>query len=724
MKIYKYPEERAAIISKMEEIRDAAKIVKSCYYDVGMSFDIETTQINTEDYHHAYMYIWQYAINDNVIFGRTWQAFSDFYMDMVKTFKLGKEIPSKAKVKKKYKAICLVHNLAFEFSFICRRLPWKIRKTKNGFAPDIFTKDAHNVVTATTGHNLEFRCTLNLTDKSLQRLAKDYGLESQKKVGKLDYNEHRNSQTPLNKDELEYCFYDVIILTEFYWKYFSPTYMHTSKKIPTTKTSIVRNELREHFKELKKKKLADYPKGFPTTAEGYKWLMTWVYRGGFTHANAAYTSMELNKETDPEGIDSYDFKSSYPARIFLNKFPWEFKLYTGDIFEALKDWENTATIFTAKFTGLKSKTTHSLESLHKCIETYEPYVDNGRISGTTKEGYIVVALTELDYISYTMCYTWEKMEIIGSVFTSKKESLPSYLLDIMAKYYYQKETIDKIMDPVGYMLAKQNANSIYGMCCSSIFHDDYYFNGTYFELRDNEKDFGEMAKEQILLPQWGIYISAYARFAEVNRMMYLGVDAVYGDTDSWKVRRPSLHEKDMIEYNKDIQEKLLSRDYSIMDLKFIGCSSIDDLKDKLKLLGQFTKESHITRFKTLGCKRYIMVEYEIDKNDNVEEIGSIVCKCAGMKADRFLKKMEGHTEEEIFNAFDYDLKLEGEESGKLANHYNIEPHSDVIADEYGNTELMHEITSVCLYPIPFVMRGFPDYIAFFECLQEKLRRKY
>ena len=205
MTVFEFPQEKFEMIAELEKLRDKTKLVRGNTWDIGMSFDIETTQINNDEFHHAYMYIWQFAVDEIVIYGRTWRAFNAFYNTLVHVFKLGQEIPSKAKTKRHYKAICLVHNLSFEMSFIKTRLPWQIKKTACGYVPNIFTKDAHNVVTAVTLHNLEFRCTLNLTDKSLARLAQDYNLKHQKQTGKLDYSKPRNSQTILSKDELDYC---------------------------------------------------------------------------------------------------------------------------------------------------------------------------------------------------------------------------------------------------------------------------------------------------------------------------------------------------------------------------------------------------------------------------------------------------------------------------------------------------------------------------------------
>ena len=724
---FNYPQDREDILKYMDDTAASAKMVRKHYYDVAMAFDIETTQINTEEYHHAYMYIWQYAINDRVIFGRTWRDFISFYKDLVASFKLGQPMSENAKHSQKYKAICLVHNLSFEFQFLCRRLPWAMKKVKKEYYPNIFAKDAHNIVTAVTRQNLEFRCTLNLTGKSLNKLAKDFNLQSQKQVGKLDYNIDRNSQTVLNQDELLYCAYDVIILTEWYWKHFSPVYMHGAGKIPTTKTSIIRNETRCHFDDLKKEGKADYPEGFPATEVFYRWMMTWLYRGGYTHTNAAYTAVEITPETDPEGLDSYDFTSSYPWRMLSCLFPWAFReIDPTDIGDYLYYPEKYAVIFEAKFYNIRSRTTHSLESFHKCIDSYEPYIDNGRVASA---GMIYVALTEQDFLSYQQCYEWDKMDIIGSVYVSEKKPLPSYLVDMVLKYYYLKCITDKDLDPIAYKLNKENVNSLYGMCCSGIFHDSYVWNGYEMEPRDIPTDYEELKKSQILLPQWGVYISAYARRAEVERMMSLSSysdmtinDAIYGDTDSWKVRHPEKY-KSMMECYNDRQQAIMDAlDLSKSDFSFIGAKDEQDIKDKIKGIGYFKRESHINHFKALGCKRYIMSEQEF-KNDGSLAEPEIVVKCAGMKSEKFLEKHKDKNEEEIFREFNFGTELLPEESGKMAHHYNMGKHSDVIADDQGNVEKMVELTSICLYPIPFKMSTFEDYVAFYLELQEDLKRR-
>ena len=47
------------------------------YYNVPISFDIETTSFMEKNEKVALMYHWQFAINENVITGRTWKDFQN-----------------------------------------------------------------------------------------------------------------------------------------------------------------------------------------------------------------------------------------------------------------------------------------------------------------------------------------------------------------------------------------------------------------------------------------------------------------------------------------------------------------------------------------------------------------------------------------------------------------------------------------------------------------------
>lgn len=709
MTIYKYPEDQDDIIKTLQGYEQTAKLLRGNIIDLGSSFDIETTA--DQEQKTAYMYIWQWGIGDCMVYGRTWGDFLNFYTTLVKCLRIGKPTSEKAKTRRKL--ITLIHNFSYEWSFIKCRLPWQNKKSKFGYTPNVFAKTPRDIITAVTRQNIEFRCTYALTGVSLEKLAKDYKL-SPKLTGWLDYDKPRNSLTPLDSQELSYALRDVEILLEF-WPIYRDMYINKDQKIPTTKTAITRIELHEHFK----KSGCKIPEGFPTTPEGYKYIMNWLFRGGYCHTNAGYTDWKLGPDTDPTGLDGYDFKSSYPTRMLLDIFPYKFVKFEGtfaDLQKVLRDYKK-AVIMTLRFHNLRSRTTHSLESFHKCINRYNPKygykfaIDNGRVSSAE---IMTVCINELDWASYNEMYVWDSVELLGDAYVSDKKPLPAYLLDLVCKYYYQKESI-KDKDSIDYMLAKQILNSFYGLCCSSVFHSNYIFDGEEMVLEDFTPDWDKLANRQIVLPQWGIWISAYAR-RECIKILTKYIDpndAVYADTDSWKIRHPLAYRQTFEEYNRQMDLRLLGTDFSKLDFKYVGCNDEYELKQKLLGLGHFEFEAHIKRIKALGCKRYI---FEDDK-------GKYVVKCAGMTKKSFTDLMEREKDTDPFELFHFDLTIPANYSHKMSSTYQLKSKS-IITDSYGNTEEMGELSSVCLTPIPFCMKSNSDYLSWFTAIQEHLRRKY
>lgn len=144
------------------------------------TFDIETTsyvvldgiQHKTIDYLNfseeeqresmgqATMYIWMFGINDKVYYGRTWEEFKKF---MVEINKKGSNL---------LKTV-FVHNLSFEFQFLRN-----IFEFENVFA----RKSRHLIKCEVPEYNIEFRCSYMMSNCSLEKLSEVYGLKTKKLV--------------------------------------------------------------------------------------------------------------------------------------------------------------------------------------------------------------------------------------------------------------------------------------------------------------------------------------------------------------------------------------------------------------------------------------------------------------------------------------------------------------------------------------------------------------
>ena len=215
-KVYSDPECFA-----LENLRRKCPVVKDKKKNIGRvcaGFDIETTRIGER----SYMYHWQFAWNDVVILGRKWEQF-EYLCRLLDLF---------AK-RNKVELVIWVANLGYEFSYIGRRLPWK----------RIFATDSHHPLVVQY-ENLQFREALDISGQGgLRQLAKNF-CQTQKLVGDLDYEIIRNSLTPLQPAEIQYCINDVVILSEFAEWIFS-TFSDKHKDIPMTATGIIRSEVRE-----------------------------------------------------------------------------------------------------------------------------------------------------------------------------------------------------------------------------------------------------------------------------------------------------------------------------------------------------------------------------------------------------------------------------------------------------------------------------------------------
>ena len=166
----------------------------------------------------ALPYIWQFSINDDVYYGR---EFSDFInvLDDIK--------------RRKLTCIIWVHNLAYEFQFLCNILTWK----------SVFAKTPHKPMKCVSNEypNIEFRCTYMLTRLSLESWGKQIGMP--KKVGDLDYEKIRTPLSQLNDKEMGYCERDCIVVYKGIKKYIEK--YDNQWKIPLTQTGTVRQVVKE-----------------------------------------------------------------------------------------------------------------------------------------------------------------------------------------------------------------------------------------------------------------------------------------------------------------------------------------------------------------------------------------------------------------------------------------------------------------------------------------------
>lgn len=528
-----------------------------------LSFDIETTNIDEQK--SAYMYIWQFGFYDSVYIGRTWE---DFRLLLEK---IPEVLPDGIK-------IIFVHNLSFEMTFLLPRLElW-------GLLKKVTAKDPHNVLKVELNNGIEFRDSYALSGMPLSLLAKNY-TKTQKLSGDLDYKKLRNSTTPLTSKELQYCINDVVVLSE-YAEYLHGIYTKHRKRIPLTITGIVRQYVKRESHGIKCAEL------YPPNRDAYNHVMTWLFRGGYTHANTRDCDVIL------KNVKSYDLTSAYPSVMLQRRFPCTpFKLLEENeistyMYNPCKCWYG---LFELSY--ITKKTPHAYESKHKIITSEHAVFENGRLTYARK---IVVLLTDVDFKIYNRFYNFEITRVCA-VWGAKSDYLPWYLRKSVINFYSDKKKLKAELksytgDENGYndlsrklLTVKGQLNSLYGMCVTRLNFDNYNFVDGEWVVENNAVDYETEIKKQFLSPFWGIWVTAYVR--DIITGALVSCNGVYSDTDSIKgqiedTTELERHNAECIEIN----ERLYPNFPEVHDI------------------GLFDYEGEYPFFKTLGAKRYCYVD--------------------------------------------------------------------------------------------------------------------
>ena len=664
----KYYTEWIPHISKIEGKRK--KVDNNIY-----TFDIETTSYfildgklhNPLDYDkltdkekdraikRSCMYIWMLSINDTVYYGRTWEELEEFI------FRINRHIPEKK--------IIFVHNLAFEFQYL-----FSIFEMEN-----VFARKSHKVIKCELKkYNIEFRCTLFMSNTKLEKLPDIYDLPVKKLAGDLDYTKLRHPKTILTDEELGYCRNDCLVLY-YYIDFLLNTFLRVDK-IPITSTGFVRREL----KNLVSKDYAYKGKvrrSINTDPHIYNLLVA-SFMGGYTHASWIYADDLLYN------IDSFDETSAYPYVMVTYKYPsTEFKkCYVKSLSDLNK---NYAYLLVVEFKDVKSKYNNNFISASKCRNLRGALYDNGRLISADS---FSMVLTDVDFKLYLDAYkcSYEIVESYYSVYNYLPKQYINFILDkYVAKTKY-KGIEEKAIE---YNLEKQKFNALYGMTVTNNINALVEFKDNMWSETDltNEEIIEKLEsdkKKAFLSFSYGVWVTAYARKNLLKNIMLLDDYVVYVDTDSIKLI--SGYDRSIIErYNQTVKNRInyVSKQLNIPLERF----SPKDFKGKEHMLGLFEYEGTYQEFITQGAKKYA-----------VKENGEIKITVAGVpkKGANGLKRLEDFKDGLIFRY---------EDTGKNLLFYvdNQDPYT--LTDYTGVEYTVTDKSGCCILPNSYTLGKSLDY---------------
>lgn len=653
------------------------------YIDSPATFDIESTTINSEK-PYAFMYHWQFCYKGNVCFGRRWEEFTKFLS------KLGEYLELSASKQ----LVIYVHNLAYEFMFVKDFL----------YIESLFARESHKVikfnaclksdylktinklnVSLETFPHFEFRCSYFLSNMSLSKFCENSKFCVHYKLqDRYDYKKVRTPDTPQTETELAYDYNDVRGLEECILSKMDD-YNDTLATIPLTSTGYVRREMRKACRE--DKHYRELFESLMPTPEVYT-LLRKVFRGGNTHASRYYADAIV------ENVYSMDRVSSYPSCICSDLYPMTpFIEYVPKNFtQLLSDCNKKQNAIIMQVT-FKSITVHDdvtvpyIDFAH-CTAFSKEYInDNGRVLSADWATY---ACTELDFIIICNQYHFEGIEWLCG-YMAKKDYLPAPIVSTMLEFYDKKTQLKDVKGKeYEYMKSKNSLNSVFGTMVTDICHDEIvYNNGEWskvtLDLIESIAQYST-SKNSFLLYQWGVYITANARWELQKMIDAVGWDFVYADTDSVKFIG-----KQHLQSFKDRNDYLLAKKQRYRN--YADRQNEDGTATRF-YLGIWDDDGNYKKFKTLGAKKYAY----IDSKDNKLHV-----TVSG------LSKQKGAAELERGNGIaDFKIGKLFTDSGRTVSYFNESNiHSITITDYIGKESTFTTASNIAIVDTSYTL-GITD----------------
>lgn len=502
---------------------------KPRYLDVTCTFDIETTNTDTD----GFAYTFQTCIGGAVVVPRYFEEWADIIETLV----------DKWSITERKRLVIFVHNLGYEYTYLIQMLcdRW-------GDCKALYTK-SRKPLYLQFDNGIEFRDSLKLFQKSLARATE--GCKHEKLKGDLDYSVYRTADTPLDDTEFAYCVNDVLGLWEAIER-LKAERNYNAATLPMTNTALVIKEVNKHLtgdsRTLQKMQALELNREQMEIA--YK-----AMAGGDTHGTrwrAGHTYRNCN---------SYDFKSAHPSQQLLWKFPegkpmmlpqGQPQAVMDNIISCGMGWIAEIAI---KGLQIRPECPDPVISVSKCagLKCGENK-DNGRV---LQADVTLLYCDSNDWQRIKEAYTFERV-VMHRGFCFRLGYLPdSFRMAIFDKFKI-KETMKGSPE---YAFSKICVNTIFGACAQKTIRDEYTaeigdsidFERISWEINLEKKTPAEIQKSQKgKFPfLWGLWTASMTRLRLWQLLKIVGWEKViYWDTDSCKFEGAKVPEVE--EYNREV----------------------------------------------------------------------------------------------------------------------------------------------------------------------------
>lgn len=534
---------------------------KRIYKDLLCAFDIETT--NDRESTQAFMYVWQFQINDITVMGRTCGDFITFLERMKDELKTDEYI------------VIFVHNLSFEFQFL--------RGIYNFNKEEVFAIDSRKVLKCEMFNHFELRCSYLQTNMSLSEFTHKMGVQDVKLSGEdFDYSVARYPWTPLTDQELQYCINDVKGLVEA-MRIQMDLEHDTFYTLPLTSTGYVRRDVKAAMRHFNRQELKDMLPDYNVFC-----MLREAFRGGNTHANRFYSNVIL------KDVHSNDYASSYPNVQINCRFPMSPWLREDGmdldrcllkIYKHKRACLMRINLFNVRLKDPMWGAPYLAKAKCRNIKNCEN--DNGRILSAE---YLETTLTDIDFKILLQEYEFDWIEFTD-FYHSRYGLLPKQLRETVLEYFRRKTELKGVEgQELYYMKSKNKLNSVYGMSVQSPVKQSIDFINDFIDRQDDERELLDAANKKAFMSYaWGVWTTAHARWELEEAINICGDRFVYCDTDSVKY----IGELDFTSFNA--KKKRRSEENGAV---------ATDPKGIRHYLGVMEHDADYIEFATMGAKKY------------------------------------------------------------------------------------------------------------------------
>lgn len=583
------------------------------------------------------------------------------------------------------KTMIFFHNLAYDWVFLRKFLIDKWGEPLH----QLNTK-AHYPICIEFQNGIQFRDSLIIAQRSLDKWGKDLNVEHQKSVGKWDYDMIRHQNHVFTSDEIEYIEHDVLCGVECIDAHLISLNKRLTA-IPYTATGIPREQTRKIAKnngghEAFKRQVGDLMQ--QKTLEN-------VYHGGFTHANRHQTDRTITGLTK-----AFDFASSYPYCFLAYKFPsGKFVPFADASVEGILQLRSDyAFFFKLSMVNVHLKDYYwpmPALQLSKTVKFINPHTDNGRI---LEADYVEIYMNEIDLCVIRQQYDWDFATITEAKYCAK-DYLPRWFTDYVYSLFVSKTEL-KGKDSVLYAISKSILNSCYGMTVQKPVRNDIkenYESGLYEtdqltadeELTKYEKYVNSF--NSILPYQWGVWNTSYA----MRNLFALGSCAglwLYSDTDScygqdWNMEKVEA-------YNNKCKKLLKDNRYGPV---------LRNGREYWLGVAETSEEDEYIEFRMMGAKRYAKRSKDGQLHITVAGVPKKGAACLKDDINNFTRGFvfDGKTTGKLTHFYIFDKKIrktkEGDEIGDCIDLVPCDYLLNGITDELSWEDLTTEDVDIPIY---------------------------